>query len=202
MIFSLITNIEKLDIVLASTSPRRYEILKSLGLDFKVVASGIEEDSAGPGDPVWFTRNHALKKGEIVSALHPDALVISADTVVALKEHIIGKPEDENDAFEILSTLKGKTHQVYTAYGLFLKRYDKEIINHVVTDVAFRDLSDDEIWAYINTGESLDKAGAYGIQGQGALLIKRMQGCFYNVVGFPVSNFYLDLEAFLKDLAL
>jgi len=202
MIFSLIPNIEKLDIVLASMSPRRYEILKSLGLDFKVVASGIEEEMTNSGDPVWFTHKYAREKGEAVAALHPDELVISADTVVALENHIMGKPRSEQDAFYILSKLSGRTHQVYTAFGLFLKRYEKEFVNHMVTDVTFRDLTDEEIWAYINTGEAGDKAGAYGIQGQGSLLVKGIQGCFFNVVGFPIARFYIDLEAFLKDLAL
>ncbi len=202
MIFSLISNIEKIDIILASASPRRYEILQSLGLLFKVVPSGINEDEVDTENPIQYVRHYAEKKGRAVAGKYQDALVISADTVVTLDTHIMGKPRDEYHAFEMLSKLSGKKHQVYTSYALLIKKYDKCLVNHTVTDVLFRNLTEEEIWAYINTGEPADKAGAYAIQGQGALLIEGIDGCFFNVVGFPVSRFFIDLDRFLKDLVL
>lgn len=202
MLFSLISNLEKVELILASTSPRRYEILKSLGLEFRVVASEVDEDAGESPDPVFHVIGNAIKKGQDVARRYPDALVISADTVVSLDEHIMGKPSGEHEAFSMLSLLSGRTHQVYTAYAILFDRYDKITVRHVVTDVTFRSLTEEEIWAYINTGESADKAGAYGIQGQGALLVEGIKGCFFNVVGFPVSSFYLELDTFLGDLAL
>lgn len=197
MLFSLIQSLERLDIILASASPRRFELLKQIGLDFKVVPSNMKEDMNGNGPIEELVKHNAQKKGLDVAEQYQDALVISADTVVAYEEKILGKPANENEAFEMLTLLSGKTHQVYTAIGLFLKKYDGLKLDAVCTNVTFRQLSEEEILAYINTGEPFDKAGAYGIQGQGALLVERIDGCYYNVVGFPLAKFYLMLNEFL-----
>jgi len=202
MIFSLIENLEKLDIILASASPRRYEILHNMGLDFRVIPSKINEDGANHDDPQQYVKKNARDKGLSIAEKYPDSLVISGDTVVSINNIILEKPENEESAFQMLLKLSGKTHQVFSGYGLFLKHYDKELINCVTTDVTFRELSEDEIWAYVNTGEPSDKAGAYGIQGQAALFVTGINGCYFNVMGMPVAAFFQDLERFLKYIVL
>lgn len=202
MLFSLIENLEKVDIILASTSPRRYELLQNLGLSFKVVPSEVKENQQLDTNPIDGVRENALKKGRWVSANYPDHLVIAADTIVVLGQKVMGKPADEQDAYRMLAELSGKTHQVYTAIGLFFERYNQSQMDIVSTDVTFRELTGDEIWAYINTGEPFDKAGAYAIQGQGSVLIDRINGCYFNVVGFPLSRFFLLLDQFLGKFVL
>ena len=202
MLFSLIESLDKLDIILASASPRRFELLKSLGLKFEVKVSGIAESS----DKNLSAREHVLEnarlKGQAVAQQYPDCLVISADTVVVADNRILEKPQDEQDAVEMLQTLSAKTHQVFTGFGLFYLRYKKFTLDAVCTDVTFRDLSSEEIWAYVNTGEPFDKAGAYAIQGQGALLVEKIDGCFFNVVGFPLPRFYKALDKFLAQFVI
>ncbi len=198
MLFSLIRNLEKIDIILASGSPRRYDLLKSLGLNFKVVLSNIAEENSAASDPVHSVENNARAKGFAGAEKYPDHLVICADTVVACDEQPIGKPVNEEDAFRILSTLSGRTHQVHTCFGLIFTRYNASLFDTVTTDVTFRALTDEEKLAYINTGEPFDKAGAYGIQGQGALLVEKINGSYSNVVGFPLARFFVRLDSFLK----
>jgi len=198
MLFSLIESLEHLDIVLASASPRRFELLRQIGLDFKVVPSNLNEDLEGNSSFEELVKQNAKAKGLCVAERHQESLVISADTIVVYEKQILGKPANENEAFEMLKLLSGKTHQVYTGIGLFLKKYDGLKLDTVCTNVTFRQLSEEEILAYINTGEPFDKAGAYGIQGQGALLVDRIEGCYYNVVGFPLAKFYLMLNEFLN----
>ncbi len=198
MLFSLIESLERLDIILASASPRRFELLKQIGLDFKVVPSNLNEDMQLNSSHEDLVMQNAKAKGLFVAERHPESLVISADTIVVYERQILGKPSTENEAYEMLKLLSGKTHQVYTGIGLFLKKYDGLKLDAVCTNVTFRKLSEEEILAYINTGEPFDKAGAYGIQGQGALLVERIEGCYYNVVGFPLAKFYLMLNEFLN----
>ncbi len=198
MVISLIESLERIDIILASASPRRYELLKSLGLDFKVVPSNVEESHAPLQKKEEVVLTNARLKGLSVAEAYPRALVISADTIVVFEDEILGKPEDEADAFRMLQLLSGRTHQVYTAVGLFFEHYQRRTLDVVRTDVTFRALTDEEIWDYINTGEPFDKAGGYGIQGQGALLVDRIDGCYFNVVGFPLSRFFTMLTEFMK----
>lgn len=202
MIFSLIENLDKVDVVLASTSPRRYELLKTIGLEFKIVASGANESNKDKLDPVSFALENARKKACAVAEKHPNSLIISADTIVILDGIMMGKPVDENDAYKMISALNGQTHIVCTAFGLMYKRYEKSFFDTVETEVTFRRLTEDEIWEYINTGEPFDKAGAYAIQGQGSILVDKINGCFFNVVGFPLSRFFTDLDKFLAGLVL
>lgn len=202
MLFSLINGLEKIDVILASTSPRRYEILKTLGLEFIVIDSKVKEEINANTDPETNALLNAKKKALTVARNYPGSLVIAADTIVAKDDIIMGKPRDEAQAFEMLSRLSGKGHQVYTAFGLIFGKYEREHFDCVKTDVYFRKLSEDEIWAYINTGEPFDKAGAYGIQGQGAVLVERLDGCYYNVVGFPLSRFFEKLDMFLSHIVL
>ena len=202
MLFSLIENLDKLKIILASASPRRYELLKTLGLEFEVIVSNIDEENVRAQSPAEYVLENAQLKGQNVARKNPNCLIISADTIVVSDNSIFGKPKNEEEAFKILKQLSGKTHQVFTAFGLLYLRYERSLFDTVSTEVTFRALSDEEIWAYINTGEPFDKAGAYAIQGQGALLIEKINGCFYNVVGFPMPRFYKALEEFMRHFVL
>lgn len=172
------------DVVLASGSPRRRELLGSLGVPFEVVVSGEEEDSAET-DPARLAAELALLKGGSVSALRPGALVLAADTVVACDGQLLAKPHDaaENEAF--LRVLSGRTHQVFT--GVAALRGEQASVEVARTDVTFRPLTDTEIRFYAQSGEGLDKAGGYGIQALGASLVCRVNGEYTNVVGFPLS---------------
>ncbi len=198
MLFSLISGLERLNIILASASPRRFELLQQIGLDFKVVLPDIEEKIEHQTGIENLVLQNAKEKALSVAQKYPESLVIGADTIVSINNQILGKPNFEEDAFKMLQSLSGKTHQVYTAIALALKKYDALKFDVVCTNVTFRSLNNDEIWAYINTGEPFDKAGAYGIQGQGALLVEKIDGCFYNVVGLPLTKFYLMLVEFLQ----
>ncbi len=202
MIFSLITNLEHLDVILASASPRRFELLNSTGIKFKVVPSDFDESTITNSDPLALVQEIAYQKGIRVAKDHADNLVISADTIVTIGKRIYGKPDNEQQAFEMLEALSGKVHKVHTAYALFLLKYDKTVIRTCTTEVTMRALHSDEIWAYVNTGEPMDKAGAYAIQGQGAMLVEKINGSYSNVVGFPLANFFTTLDHFLEGFAL
>ena len=197
MLFSLIDNLERLDIVLASGSPRRYEILKGVGLNFRIETSEFEENNSLNLKPLELATHNTKLKGRSVAKINPESLVISADTIVVQDNGIMGKPKNEEDSYRMLSKLSGKTHQVITAFGMFYYKYNLSTLDSVTTNVTFHALSDEEILAYINTSESSDKAGAYAIQGQGGLLVEKIDGCYYNVVGFPLSRFYMVLNEFL-----
>ena len=186
-----------MDIILASQSPRRRELLEHMGVEFRVVTPDIDEHMERELPPDELVRRISAEKARAVAAqAGPDAIVIAADTVVALDGAVLGKPADELEAFKMLSTLSGCRHQVYT--GLTVLR-GKEM--HTVSEetaVTFRELSEKEITNYIRTGEPMDKAGAYGIQGYGALLVEGIQGDYYNVMGLPVCR----LGGLLKELGV
>ncbi len=198
MVTHLINNLEGLEIILASSSPRRYALLKQMGLKFSVIPSNAEEDHKLPTDFEDLVQRNAMNKGMAVAQRYPDALVISADTVVVTENTIMGKPKNKEDAFRMLQALSGRTHRVYTGIGIFWQRHEQKILDAVCTKVRFRSLSEEEIRAYINTGEPFDKAGGYGIQGQGALLVEGIEGCYYNVVGLPVAKLFVMLKAFMR----
>ena len=197
---SLLKNIDEFDIILASQSPRRYELLKLIGLNFKVRPSYAEEINKDNLPPVEYTINNARIKGHLIAQTSPESLVISADTIVVHKGDILEKPKEEAHARDILKRLSGNTHEVVTGFGFSLLSKDKFVFNHEITKVTFRNLSQTEISAYINTGEPFDKAGGYGAQGAGSLLIKRVEGCFFNVVGLPLANFFSTLDKFLMEI--
>ena len=197
---SLLKNINKFDIILASQSPRRSELLKMLGLNFTVRPSYVEEKRRDDLSPVEYATHNARSKGAQIAEKSPESLVISADTIVVHNNEILEKPNDKKHAHEILTRLSGNTHEVVTGFGLSLWVKNKFVYHHEITKVTFRDLSPEEIAAYIDTGEPFDKAGGYGAQGVGSLLIKRVEGCFFNVIGLPVSNFFVILDKFLKDI--
>ncbi|MEJ2542825.1 MAG: Maf family protein [Calditrichaceae bacterium] len=200
MLDSLIENYNKLDFILASASPRRSELLNNIGMKFKVIGSDVDEDEINPNNIMDGLINNARKKGETIAKSNPDSVVISADTIVVLDHHIMGKPEDEKDAMEMLKKLSGKTHEVMTAFGLICSMQNKSYFETVTTKVKFRSLTFFDISAYVSTGEPMDKAGAYAIQGKGSILIECIDGCYFNVVGFPISRFFIALQRFLKEL--
>ena len=174
-------------IVLASTSPRRRELLGLLGLPFEVVASGYDEDLLSPGGLIpsdYVTQLARGKASEVAGRLDQDALVIGADTTVVLDGAYLNKPTDAADARRMLRTLSGRTHEVYT--GLCLIGGAEVQTDFAVTEVTFDTLTDDIIAAYVTTGEPLDKAGAYGIQGKALSFIPSISGDYFNVVGLPL----------------
>ena len=175
-----------MDIILASQSPRRRELLERMGLTgFRVVSPDVDENLGDELPPAELVSRLSRRKAQAVAQqVKQDALIVAADTVVALEGTILGKPADELSAFRMLTTLSGARHQVYT--GLTVLRGDEVCTEYEVTDVTFRELSEGEIEDYIRTGEPMDKAGAYGIQGYGALFIEGIQGDYYNVMGLPV----------------
>ena len=173
-------------IILASASPRRKELLTLAGFEYEVIVSQCEEILPDGITPDKAVEELASQKAEDVFSRNSDAMIIAADTVVAMGNTILGKPKDEEDAFRMLSSLSGKTHTVYT--GVCIKSKDKTDIFHVATQVEFYPLSDKEIKDYIATGEPMDKAGAYGIQGKGFVLVKGIHGDYFNVVGLPLAE--------------
>jgi septum formation protein len=173
-----------MNLILASASPRRRELLQQFGIKFDIdPAAGPEKAPAGAG-PADTVAALSRQKAEEVSARHPGCLVIGSDTVVELDGEILGKPRDKDDAFRMLRSLSGREHRVYTGVTL---AQDGAITTQVeTTRVFFRPLTDQEIRAYIATGEPMDKAGAYGYQGIASLFIQGIEGDYFNVVGLPL----------------
>ena len=180
-------------IILASQSPRRRELLERVGIkDFAVAAPNVDE-SVEPGlAPAEMVERLSLRKAEAAAEkAEPEALIIAADTVVALDGAVLGKPGDEEEAFAMLSALSGREHHVYT--GLTVWQGERRVTQHEETAVVFRTLGPEEIRGYIATGEPMDKAGAYGIQGRCAAFIREIHGDYNNVVGLPVAALYQKL---------
>lgn len=179
--------------ILASKSPRRIELMTLAGFDFTAVPATGEEnipDGTSPSDAVLLL---SRQKAEEIAEKYPCDTVIGADTVVALGNDIMGKPKTEQDAFDMLKKLSGRTHTVLT--GVCVISPDKHIHFYEKTEVEFYPLGDDEIRRYIASGEPMDKAGAYGIQEKGAMFVKRINGDFYNVVGLPVARLARELKS-------
>lgn len=188
-------------IVLASQSPRRKELLKQIGLDFIVQPSNFEEPWDQATDPAEFASESALGKAEDVLKSFENKknlLVIGADTVVTMDKLIYGKPDNEKEAFEMLSGLSGRSHRVMTGYAVLCPDKGIKMCSTEITEVTFADLSADEINRYIATGEPMDKAGAYGIQGRGSIFVTSIRGCYFNVVGLPVRRIYEALDCCLQ----
>lgn len=190
------------DLVLASASPRRRELLLDLGLQFQVVPADVDEGpiAAAIRDPERLVSALAEAKAKSVSSKHPEALVIGADTVVVLDGAILGKPADEIEAKAMLARLSGRTHRVYTGVAVVHGRSRRTKVCAEVTGVTFGTLTAEVIERYVRTGEPLDKAGAYGIQGLGATLVERVDGCYFNVVGLPIYRLARLLEEFGLDV--
>ena len=189
-----------MNIILASASPRRRELLERIGITRFTVAAPNVDESVEPGlSPADIVETLSLRKARAAAKIFgPDDLIIAADTVVALDGAVLGKPRDEDDAFAMLSALSGRENRVYT--GVTVIQGDKAVTQHEATAVTFRTLAPDEIRGYIATGEPMDKAGAYGIQGVGALLVSGIRGDYSNVMGLPMFRLGQILRDFGLDL--
>ena len=179
--------------ILASNSQRRQEILKDAGFNFRVITSNIEEIS-DKENVIERILDIAEKKLEQIAKNNVNEFILAADTVVELDKNIFGKPKDREEAFKFLKLLSGKIHRVITAY--VFKNISKNILIRevVISEVKFFDLDDEIINWYLDTNEPFDKAGAYGIQGHGRILIEKINGDYYSIMGFPISNFLKNLR--------
>lgn len=171
--------------ILASASPRRRELLQWITPDFQVCPAEVDETIPSGMLPAEAVAMLSLKKAKAVSATHPQDIVLGADTIVVLDDQILGKPQSEQDAFQMLRMLSGKTHEVMTGVSICKQGIEETFVT--ISRVTFFELSDEEIWTYIHTGEPMDKAGAYGIQERGGLFVKEIQGDYFNIVGLPIA---------------
>ena len=175
--------------VLASSSPRRISILGKIGIPFRVVPPSYEVSIEGE-DPIQIAKFTALEKARLVARLFLSGIVIGADTIVVVDGEVLGKPRNVEEAKVFLRKLSGREHLVVTGLALIDASSMREVSDYCVTKVWFRELSDGEIDFYVSTEEPLDKAGGYAIQGLGAFFVERIEGDFWNVVGFPLPLFY------------
>ncbi|HVO76226.1 MAG TPA: Maf family protein [Ignavibacteriaceae bacterium] len=185
----------KTEIYLASKSPRRKKLLEQLNLKFKVIDVDSNERIKKYEKPFETVKRLSWEKMEKAKKLIKKGIVITADTIVVINNSILGKPRNEKDAERILKILSGKTHYVYTGFSIFNFENQQSITDYEKTAVTFRDLDEEEIRAYIRGGSPMDKAGAYGIQDDfGAVFVKKINGCYYNVVGLPLPKVYDSLK--------
>lgn len=180
-------------VILASNSPRRREILGKY-IDFEAVTAEVSEDNDFYKSPETLVMALAFEKANSVAAKYEDAIVIGADTVVEIEGEILGKPKSREDAKRMMEKLRGKSHRVITGFSIIDLSFDKKYMDYEVTEVVFKDLSDEEIEAYLNKAKYMDKAGAYGIQEEAALFVEKIEGDYLNIVGFPISKIYTVLK--------
>jgi septum formation protein len=183
-------------IILASASPRRKEILQKTGIPFIVDESAYEEDNDSGLAPAELAVSHSLGKAMDIAPKYTDAIIISADTIVVLGKKIFGKPKNKIEAAAMLSSLSGKAHTVITGFTILDTATCKRFSRAVESRVYFRKLSSEEIAAYIRSKEPMDKAGAYGVQGLGAAIVRRIEGDFFNVMGLPLCELVIALKKF------
>ena len=179
-------------LILASASPRRSELLRNAGISFVVEPAHVPEQPLPDEEPPVYARRLAGDKARAIFARRPDDVVLGADTIVVADEHLLEKPRDAQDAARMLRLLSGRVHQVITGVCLMsagLKQTEAEI-----TEVRFTPLTETEIADYVATGEPMDKAGAYAIQGEASRWVERIDGCYFNVVGLPVPRVYRMLR--------
>jgi septum formation protein len=185
-------------LILASRSPRRRRLLRQIGLKFIVRPSDVREDVLDHESPERNAKRIALTKAVQIAKGLKSGIVIGADTIVVLGKKMLGKPRTQAEARRMLRSLSGRRHTVYTAFALVDAATQKKTVRIEETKVWFRILSRREIAEYVASGSPMDKAGAYGIQDDyGAVFVERVEGCFYNVVGFPLTKFYTTLQEFL-----
>jgi septum formation protein len=186
-------------LILASSSPRRKKLLRQVGLSFLVKPSSVEERFRSTESPAQNAKRIAMEKALNVRDSLKSGIIIGADTIVVLGKTILGKPKDKEDAQRMLRMLSGKTHRVYTGFALVDVETGRRYAGVEETSVTFRKLSADEIRRYVTSGSPMDKAGAYGIQDDyGAVFVEKVEGCFYNVMGFPLSRFFTVLNQFVR----
>lgn len=187
-------------IILASNSPRRKQLLRQIGLVFTSDPADVDESVLTGESPETYAVRVALDKARVAAKRAGEGIIIAADTIVVLDDMILGKPTDRRDAERMLVVLSGKMHRVITGLALMDASTGRSLTRTAITKVWFRRLSLGEIESYVATGEPLDKAGAYGIQEKGALLVEKIEGCYFNVVGLPLSLLGEMLREFEVDL--
>ncbi|WP_300328869.1 nucleoside triphosphate pyrophosphatase [Fusobacterium sp.] len=178
--------------ILASNSPRRKEILENFGFSLEIKTKNIEEIS-DEKEIIKKVEDIARKKVMAVAMDNPNEFVIGADTVVVIDNKILGKPKSEKDIYEMLHLLSGRTHQVITSFSFINISKNIDIKDSQISDVSFKNISDEEIKWYIDTKEPFDKAGSYGIQGKGSYFVEKIDGDFFSVMGFPIGKFVRTL---------
>jgi len=178
------------NLILASSSPRRQELIRFLQLPFSVIPSHADETVTEPLRPADLVQTLSLRKAEaVVPQVRPDgrSIIVGSDTVVVIRERILGKPADENEAVRMLQLLQGQVHEVYSGVACIDLEGGTRLVRHRMTKVRMKPLDEEQIRRYVATGEPMDKAGAYAIQGLGALVVEAIEGCYFNVVGLPLS---------------
>lgn len=190
-----------INFILASASPRRKEIFKQIGIDVKVVESSINESIRMDERPEQIVMSLAFQKALDVSNKVDNSIIIAADTIVVKENEIIGKPKNKLDARKTLQALSGQRHNVITGFALIENNSSIKIVDYEMTEVYFKELDINDIEAYLETNEYLDKAGSYAIQGKGSLLVEKINGCYFNVVGLPISKINDSLKKYF-DISL
>ncbi|MCK5075101.1 MAG: septum formation protein Maf [Calditrichia bacterium] len=183
-------------IILASASPRRKQIFNELGLKPLIIPVEIDEYNHLGLSPVEYAMDLANKKAAAIAGNHPGKIIVGADTIVVYNNKILEKPKNKEDAYKMLTALSGRNHEVIS--GVNIKIGNQQITFNENTKVYFKELSSTEINWYLDSGEPFDKAGSYGIQGLGRILISKIEGCYFNVVGFPIHRFYIELKALME----
>jgi septum formation protein len=173
-------------LILASASPRRKEMLANLGVEFEILVAGVDEVVQHGELPEEFVLRAAIEKASDIAVNHPDAWVLGADTIVEYQGEILGKPKDASEAQKLLIRLSGQKHRVFTGFCLLHEQDNLSVSQVVITEVYFAPFTEEIAAAYVATGEPLDKAGAYGIQGRGGVLVEKISGSYSNVVGLPL----------------
>jgi septum formation protein len=182
-------------IILASKSPRRKELLEQAGVDFEILVSNIDEKAIPLSSPRNYVKDLSRIKAEHIAKTHPDHFVIGADTIVAVDDLILGKPQSLEESMEMLKRLSNRSHYVFTGFTISCPQKKVSITKAVETKVIFKELSRGEIQWYAATDEPYDKAGGYGIQGIGAFLVRKIEGSYSNVVGLPLCELMETLTA-------
>ncbi len=190
---------KKRKFILASRSPRRAHLLHQIGMKFSIQESNVDEIIDTTKTPAENVMSLSLQKALAVASRAASGIVIGSDTIVVLQKQILGKPETRREAAMMLHKLSGRTHTVFTGFAIVDAQSKRSLIDYEKTKVTFRALSNKEIQEYVRSGSPLDKAGAYGIQDDyGAVFVQRIDGCYYTVVGFPLTKFYIALQKFLQ----
>jgi septum formation protein len=182
------------NLILASASPRRIELLKTMGLDFEILPSGVEEEFLEGETPQDHVLRLSEKKAKAIMKIHPDAWIIGADTIVVIHDEILGKPKTPYQAREMLGKLSGKSHRVFTGFTITRGKYNLLVKDVIESLVSFKVISDNEMDWYVNSEEPYDKAGGYAVQGMGAFLIKEIHGSYTNVMGLPLCEVITALK--------
>ncbi|ABO51060.1 maf protein [Desulforamulus reducens MI-1] len=183
-------------IILASASPRRQELLKNLGLEFEVQVSDVDENLEENISSGQLVEKLAERKAAAVALIRTQGLVIGADTIVVLGDKPLGKPTNREEAVQMLSNLQGKSHEVFTGLAVIDASTGQRVVTHQVTEVNFKTLTKDQIERYVDTGEPMDKAGGYAVQGLASIFIDSIRGCYFSVVGLPISKLADALRMF------